>query len=241
MTAFPRLPGTHTEHLPPIEQAALLLDLDGTLLDMAPTPDSVVVPPTLIADLLAWRAHLGGALAVVSGRPIEQIDELLPNVPTAVAGEHGGVIRHRPEGPLERPGLPTPPQHWLDAAEALVQAHAGALLERKRRGFAVHYRAAPHHGPALGDHLAALIAPREVEFTLLPAHMAWEVRPNGADKGTAVARLMSRPPFSGRLPVFIGDDVTDEDAIREARKRGGAGLRVAEAFGSPEAVRQWLS
>jgi trehalose 6-phosphate phosphatase len=238
MTDFPKLP--HGDPLPPIERAALLLDLDGTLLDIAPTPASVVVPAGLIEALLAWRAHLGGALAIISGRPIEQIDALLPGVPTAIAGEHGGVIRHRPEGPIERPFLPAPEPDWVAAAAALALAHPGVVLERKHRGFALHYRAAPEHGPALAAHLAAMIAAREGEFALLPAHMAWEVRPNGADKGTAVARIMGRPPFAGRLPVFIGDDVTDEDAIHAARKRGGAGLRVAEAFGTPQAVRAWL-
>src|SRR5580658_8113203 len=82
--------------LPPIAQAALLLDLDGTLLDIAPTPEAVVVPPGLIACLRSLRAVLGGALAVISGRPVEQIDALLPDAVHAIAGEHGGAIRHAP-------------------------------------------------------------------------------------------------------------------------------------------------
>jgi trehalose 6-phosphate phosphatase len=242
MTDLPRPPRAplHTR-LPALERAALLLDLDGTLLDIAPTPDSVVVPDGLIGALLTWRTRLGGALAVVSGRPIDQIDALLPDVPTAVAGEHGGAIRHRPDGPIERPWLPELPAAWLATAEQLAAAHPGALLEVKRRGFAMHFRAAPDHGPALGAALAALIEPRRGDFVLLAAHMAWEVRPLGAHKGTAVHRLMERAPFAGRLPVFVGDDVTDEDGIAEACRKGGAGLRVPEAFGDAAGVRAWLS
>jgi trehalose 6-phosphate phosphatase len=238
---LPPLPLAPDTKLPLVEHAALLLDLDGTLLDLAPTPESVQVPPSLIDSLLIWRSRLGGALAIITGRPIEQIDSLLGDVPTAVAGEHGGAIRHRPDGPIERPYLPSLPDGWLAAAQALAETHPGVRLEAKARGFALHYRAAPRHGPAIGQALAALIAPHARDFALLPAHLAYEIRPIGADKGVAVARLMDRPPFAGRLPVFIGDDVTDEDAIAEANRRNGAGLRVAEAFGTPAAVRQWLS
>jgi trehalose 6-phosphate phosphatase len=241
MLTLPPPPLAPTTSLPLVENAALLLDLDGTLLDIAPSPGSVVVPPGLIDSLLIWRSRLGGALAIVSGRPIEQIDSLLPDVPTAVAGEHGAAIRHRPDGPIERPWLPTIPPEWRTIGEALAASHQGALLESKQRGFVLHYRAAPQHGPALGDHLRALIAPRAAEFALIAAHMAWEIRPIGADKGVAVERLMDRPPFAGRMPVFIGDDTTDEDGIAAAVARNGAGLRVQDAFGTPAAVRQWLA
>lgn len=241
MTVLPRPPCAAMVHLPPVERAALLLDLDGTLLDIAATPGSVVVPDGLVGALLTWRSRLGGALAVVSGRPIDQIDALLPDVPTAVAGEHGTAIRYRPDGPIERPFLPRPPAAWFDAATALTQAHPGTLLEIKERGFAVHYRAVPDAGPGLGIALTALIAPYAEDFALLPARMAWEVRPAAVHKGTAVARLMERAPFLGRLPVFIGDDVTDEDGITEARRRGGVGLRVPEAFGDAAGVRAWLA
>jgi trehalose 6-phosphate phosphatase len=225
--------------LPPLARTALLLDLDGTLLDLAPLPDAVVVPPGLRETLHALRARLGDALAVVTGRPVETVDRLLPDAPYAVAGEHGGAVRHTPGAALERPDLPTPPAAWLDAAERLAAAHPGALLERKARGFALHYRGAPAAGPALHDALAGLLAGTS-GFELLPAHMLWEVRPVGADKGLAVRALMARPPFAGRLPLFIGDDITDEDAIRAAQAMGGAGLRVDAAFGTPEGVRNWL-
>jgi trehalose 6-phosphate phosphatase len=226
--------------LPPFARAALLLDMDGTLLDIAPTPDSVVVPQGLVADLRTLRIRLGGALAVVTGRPVAQVDALLGDAPYAVAGEHGGVIRHAPGHAEQRVVLPEPPTSWLVAGEAVAAAHPGALLERKSRGFVLHYRAAPKHGPALHRALLALV--HDVPgFEVMPARMAWEVKPKGADKGTAVATLMHDAPFTGRVPIFIGDDVTDEDGMAAARRMGGVGLLVDEAFGTAQDVRGWLA
>ena len=225
--------------LPPFRRAAVLLDMDGTLIDLAPTPDSVVVPAGLPEALRTLRTALGGALAIVTGRPIDTVDRLFGDAPGAVAGEHGGAIRHAPAGVLERPNLPSPPESWLQAAEALVLSFPGSLLERKARGFALHYRQAQEARQPFHAALMSLLdsAPG---FQLHPAHMLWEVRPVGADKGGAVAALMQRPPFAGRLPIFIGDDVTDEDGMREARKLGGAGYRVDAVFRDPHGVRTWL-
>ena len=229
------------QRLPALSRTALLLDLDGTLLDIAPTPDSVVVPDGFLPVLAALRDRLDGALAVISGRPVAQVDSLLCGIPTAVAGEHGGALRPAPAAPLERLDLPTAPPAWYAAAERMAAAHPGALLERKARGFVLHYRLAPTAGPALHDALATLVAPGEKNFLLMPAHMAWEIRPRGADKGSAVRRLMERAPFAARLPVFIGDDVTDEDAITAAQALGGVGLRVPETFFDPPGLRAWLA
>ncbi len=115
----------------------------------------------------------------------------------------------------------------------MVAAFPGALLETKTRGFALHYRLAPAAGPLFHSVLRALVAGSR-DFQLLPAHMLWEIRPLGTDKGRAVEALMARAPFTGRLPVFIGDDVTDEDGMRAARKLGGAGFRVDAAFGDTD-------
>jgi trehalose 6-phosphate phosphatase len=227
------------DQLPPFAASALLLDFDGTLVDLAPTPDAVVVAPGLRDTLRRLRDRLGGALAIITGRPVETVDALLGDAPYAVAGEHGGAVRHAPGEALIRPSLPSPAPEWLQAAEQLVAAHPGTLLERKARGFALHFRAVPAAGPALHDALTALLSGSGT-FELLPAHMLWEVRPRGVDKGKAVRLLLARPPFAGRKPVFIGDDVTDEDAIRAARALGGAGFQVADAFGSPSGVRTWL-
>jgi trehalose 6-phosphate phosphatase len=226
--------------LPPFSRAALMLDMDGTLIDLAPTPDAVVVQSGLPETVATLRDALGGALAIVTGRPIETVDRLFGDAPGAVAGEHGGAVRRAPGDPVERPDLPSPPVAWLEAAEALVGAFPGALLERKERGFALHYRlASDEAGPVFHAALSALLEANP-GFQLHPAHMLWEVRPVGADKGGAVVTLMQRAPFAGRLPVFIGDDVTDEDGMREARKLGGAGYRVDTVFGDPEGVRSWL-
>ena len=225
--------------LPPPARAALLLDLDGTLLDIAPRPDAVVVPPGLTDDLHALRRLLGDAVAVVTGRPVEVVDSLLGDAVFAVAGEHGGAIRHAPGRPIERPPLPSPPGGWLVEAERLALAHPGTLLEHKARGFALHFRAAPTAGPALREALLRLLA-TSAEFELLPAHMLWEVRPRATDKGKAVLALLERAPFANRLPIFVGDDVTDEDGIAAATAVGGVGLRVQEAFGNAAGVRAWL-
>ena len=227
------------DSLPPLRSTALLLDFDGTLVDFAPRPEDVTVAPGLVDALRHLRDRLDGALAIVTGRPIETIDLMLGDAPWAVAGEHGAVLRHDPGGPVERPALPIPPVEWLAEAERLVARHPGALLERKARGFALHYRVAPNAGPAFHDALVRMLA-EHAGFQLLPAHMLWEIRPHGADKGTAVQALMQRPPFRDRVPLFIGDDVTDEDGMAVARAMGGGGLRVDAAFGAPADVRAWL-
>lgn len=225
--------------LPPYRNAALLLDLDGTLLDFAATPDGVVVPAGLADTLRAIRGQLGGALAVITGRTIEKIDALLQDVPHAIAGEHGGAVRHRPDAPIERPDLKAPPQAWLEQVARLVEAHPGTRFETKPRGFTMHFRLAPESGPAIHAALTELIAD-SADFHLLQGQMMWEVRPAGVDKGHAVERVMQRPPFHGRVPVFIGDDVTDEDGLRVARAMGGAGLWVPDLFGNAAGVRAWL-
>ena len=222
-------------------RAAMLLDLDGTLIDFAPTPDSVVVPDDLRASLARLREMCGGALAVVTGRPIEQVDGLLGDLPYAVAGEHGGAIRHAPGAAIERVALADAPAAWLAEAERLAAAWPGALVERKRRSFVLHYRMAPEAGPTLGAAMQAMAAEQPERFAVMPASMAWEMKPLGADKGTAVMALMGRAPFAGRVPVYVGDDVTDEDGMAAARALGGLGWRVQEMFGTPASVRAWLA
>jgi len=227
--------------LPPpqtiLQRFALLLDVDGTLLDIAPTPESVIVPPELPTTLRRLHRALGGALAIISGRPLDQIDRLFGNAFPAAA-EHGAVLRIPPAA-ARRLALPDVPAAWRDAAETLARQHPGVRIEAKTLGFVVHYRGAPEAGPMLEHALDALLRPEE-KFEVMPADMALEVRPRGADKGTAVAAVMAAPAFAGRLPLFIGDDVTDLDGIRATEALGGIGLRVHEAFGSPASVRAWL-
>jgi trehalose 6-phosphate phosphatase len=226
--------------LPPFERSALLLDLDGTLLDIAPAPDKVVVPPDLPGVLRRLRQRLGDAVAVVTGRPVETVDALLGDAVYAVAGEHGGAIRRTPDSILERPRLAPPPDAWLVEAGRMAAAHPGALLERKARGLALHFRGAPDAEQTFRDGLTALLHDRD-DFELLSGHMIWEIRPRGIDKGKAVFELMEHAPFRDRLPVFLGDDVTDKDGIAAAEARGGAGIWVPDAFGDASGVRAWLS
>lgn len=234
---FPPWPGYPARmKLPP--QAALLLDFDGTLVEIAATPDAVVVPPELPGLLLRVAARLDGALAIVSGRPIRDLERFLP-VPIALAGEHGAVLRIDPAAPPEVVALPRAPGAWRDAAASLVAAHPGALLEEKTHGFVVHFRGAPAAGDPARALLEGFLAGDD-SFTLLPAHRAWEIRPVGASKATAVRALMARAPFAGRVPVFVGDDVTDEAGMAAAREFGGEGWRLQEVFGTPGGLRGWL-
>lgn len=220
---------------------ALLFDLDGTLIDLAPTPEAVVVPPGLLASLAALGVRLAGAVAIVSGRPVAQVTGLLGDVVPTVAGEHGAALRWRPGEAEERPPLPVLPADWPARAEAAVAAWPGALCERKAHGLVLHFRRCPAAGEALRRVAEVLAAEAPGAFVLVSAAMAWELRPRGVDKAGAVARIMARPPFVGRTPVYLGDDVTDEDGRRAARALGGLGLDVARDFGGPAGVRAWLA
>jgi trehalose 6-phosphate phosphatase len=227
MTVFP--------HFPLISPTAPPIVLPRNLLDIAPTPDSVAVARDLPEVLCRLRATCGDALAVVT------VDQLLGDSPHAVAGEHGGAVQHAPGAPVERVALPPPPPEWLAEAAAVAQAHPGILLEHKQRGFVLHYRAVPELGDLLRKALEQLMAPDAHRFLLQAAHMAWQVKPRGADKGTVIAQLMRRAPFAGRVPIFIGDDVSDEDRMRVARATGGAGLRVPDLFGDAVGAHAWLA
>ena len=219
---------------------ALLLDFDGTLVDIAPAPDLVVVPDTLRDSLLKLCDRLDGALAIVTGRPLEQLDHFLPGVPFAIAAEHGALLRWRPADVPTQVDLPPIPPGWLTAADIAASDHEGVRVERKKTGFVLHYRSMPEAGPALRLLLDTLIGPETSRFHVLPAKMAWEVRAYGADKGSAVEALMGVAPFAGRQPVFVGDDVTDQDGIDAAIRLGGTGFMVPDVFGEPADVREWL-
>ncbi|MBX9700108.1 MAG: trehalose-phosphatase [Acetobacteraceae bacterium] len=219
---------------------AMLLDFDGTLVDIAATPDAIVVPPGLRETLHGVTTACAGALAIISGRTIDELDAFLHPLRLPIAGEHGAAVRVSPDAPITRPPLPVLPDAWSEAATAMSRQHDGVLLERKQAGFVLHYRRRPDIGAQLHAALAALLGTGSA-FEIMPAACAWEVRPRGIDKGVAVRQLMRHSPFRGRAPVFIGDDVTDEDGIAAARALGGSGLRVAEHFGDAAGVRAWLA
>jgi trehalose 6-phosphate phosphatase len=219
--------------------AALFLDFDGTLVEIAPRPDAVTVPPGLPGLLTRLADRFGGALAVVSGRPLAQLEALLP-VPLAMAGDHGASLRPAPGAAMRHLDLPVPPAAWLSQAEALAAGFPGALVERKAHGFVLHYRLAPEAAAIARATLERMVG-AERDFVVMPARMAWEVKPRAVSKATAVAGLMAEAAFAGRQPVFIGDDVTDEAGMEAARAAGGYGLRLQDAFGTPAGLRRWLA
>jgi len=222
---------------PPQADWALFLDLDGTLLDIAARPQDVVVPPDLVADLTTARDWLGGALAIVSGRRLDDLDRLLEPLRLDCGAEHGALLRR--SGVVEAQGRAVPPA-WRAQIERSAQAMPGVLVEDKHCGIAVHYRQAPHHAAEIEAMLRALVA-TDNRFAVLPARMAFELRDAQVNKGSAVRTFLQAPPFAGRKPVFVGDDTTDEDGMREAESRNGLGLHVARVFGgTPANVREWL-
>ncbi|HTH99803.1 MAG TPA: trehalose-phosphatase [Acidisoma sp.] len=234
---------TDSHTIAPLDRhSALFLDLDGTLLDIAPRHDQVVVAPGL-ADVIRRLARaLGGAVAVVTGRPLSDVDRLFPDLGVAVAAEHGARLR-LPNGQMRdhSPELPWR-QNWIGTIQAALPRWPGAFLEEKSVGFVIHYRQAPEAGAEIERFMTDLVAPAAGAAELLPALMAFEVRAAGVGKGHAVRHLMAEPPFAGRVPVFIGDDVTDEEGMAEAEAQGGLGLHVARAFGgAPAEVRAWLA
>lgn len=222
-----------------ISEGALLLDLDGTLLDIAPRPDAVHVPPSMLSDLALLSRRMEGALGIITGRRLDDVDALLAPLRLPMAAEHGGVLRPFPDRAAHALPRPTVPHGWMGTASVFVDQHRGLLLEAKSAGFVIHYRLAPDHAGAALNLMRGLVAGNP-EFEILRASMAWELRPRGVHKGFGLRALMALPPFAGRTPWFIGDDVTDEDAIDAAEALGGRGFRMAEHFGAPATLRAWL-
>lgn len=219
--------------------SALFLDIDGTLIDLAPTPQGVTVPPGLPEMLRKTQSRLGGALAVISGRKLEDIDRLLgPGLPCAA--EHGAMLRGADGVLTQKTQRLARYDEWLRILRREAEEMPGVLIEEKSVSLVVHYRQAPQYEPALSRMVERLVGSSE-DAVLLLAHCAFELKPRGGNKGDALAWFMETEPFSGRLPVFIGDDVTDEPAIQLAAERGGLGLHVARDFGGrTQSVRDWI-
>jgi trehalose 6-phosphate phosphatase len=219
--------------------AALFLDVDGTLIDIAATPQGVTVPPLLPAQLRETQAKLGGALAILSGRKLADIDRLLgPGLPCAA--EHGAILRDAAGNATQKVKRLTAYDKWLKILQAEITDMPGALIEEKEFSLVVHYRRAPQYEAELSQLVDHLIGGCD-DAVLLLAHCAFELKPRGGNKADALAWFMQSPPFAGRIPVFIGDDITDEPAIEKAIELGGIGLHVARDFaGQTQAVRDWI-
>jgi trehalose 6-phosphate phosphatase len=223
------------------ENWALFLDLDGTLLDIAEKPDLVTVPAGLPGDLARLSRGLCGALAVVSGRAMSVLDDLLSPFAGPGAAEHGAVVRHV-GGELDAVKSNAIPAIWLHTLNRAAEAWKGIVIERKPRSVVVHYRLAPERAADVKALVEGLPDLDREGFAVMAAKMAFEVKPKSSSKGRAVALLMEEAPFAGRIPVFVGDDQTDEAGIDMAQRLGGFGLRVGTVFGNdPAAVRAWIA
>jgi trehalose 6-phosphate phosphatase len=230
-----------------LRQCAILLDIDGTILDIAPTPREVSVPPTLRQTLARLQELTGGALALVSGRPLADIDLIFAPLKLAAVGGHGAELRLTPGAEPARLAVSLSEELRRRLA-ALTELGTGILAEDKGYSFALHYRLAPDLGPALLAAVAALCEDMPAgTVDVLPGKAVVEVKPVRVGKAPAVVELMKRAPFRGRRPVFIGDDITDEPVFGIIGQFGGLGFSVGRMiagvdghFGRPDQVRSWL-
>jgi trehalose 6-phosphate phosphatase len=233
---------------PPMPAAsALFLDIDGTLLDIAESPERVVVPPSLGGDLQRASAALGGALALVSGRAIDSIDRLFAPLRLPAAGQHGLQLRYAADDPVIVAKCVD-----LGALRQLlipVTGIAGIEIEDKGQSLAIHYRRARTDALQLRRWIADVLGRVGVEMEIIRGRRVLEIKPVGVSKATAVESFMDRPPFRGRRPVFVGDDKTDEDGFKATTARGGLAIQVgpgrsaltALRVENPAAVRRWLT
>jgi trehalose 6-phosphate phosphatase len=223
---------------------ALFLDFDGTLVDIAPQPEDVIVPSGLVHTLAELNKYLDGALALISGRPIEQIDGFLHPLRLAVAGVHGAE-RRGPDGAVSL--LSTHPMQLVEeAASALAARYPQLRIETKRGSVALHYRQAPELEPQCLHAMQAAVE-QSPGLTLLRGKMVVEAKPGGTSKGHAIEAFLQEPPFAGRKPVFVGDDFTDEVGFSTVQRLQGLGVKVGEGttvawhrLASPSALRYEL-
>ena len=231
---------------PDLRKVALLLDFDGTIVDLAPTPDSVHVPPSLRRALARLIERTGGALALVSGRSIVDLDRFFAPMRLPIVGVHGAELRLLNDAATEKrdpTGLPPRLRHKL-----IALAGKGVVAEDKGLSIALHYRLAPERAAAIRQAVDEICAePWDAPIEILPGKAVIEVKHAGFNKGTGVRELMTHLPFRGRRPIFIGDDTTDEtvfaimpdlDGIAFSVGRQVAG--IAGCFAAPADVRAWL-
>lgn len=230
---------------------AVFLDVDGTLLDIADAPDLVHVDRALLDLLESARRAAGGALALVSGRSISGLDSLFSPLELPVAGLHGAERRDAAGRVYRRRRDPA----LAEVARELrdwCAARPGTLLEDKQGSIALHYRLAPATESQVREAAHAALARLGDAYVLLEGKCVFELRPSGTSKAHAIEAFMAEPPFTGRRPVFVGDDVTDEDGFRWVRDAGGIAVLVggtgdsgATAAGfrleDVAAVRAWLA
>lgn len=229
-----------------LQQVSLFLDVDGTLVDLQPQPHDVHIDEELMGLLSALSALSGGALALISGRPLRQLAGMFAPLQLPMAGIHG-IERVSAHGIMHRPTIFG---ERLDALRialaALVEQHPGLLLEDKGVAIALHFRLAPWAARQAADamrHAAQGLGP---EFEVLEGNCVLEIKPSTHNKATAIEAFMQESPFSGRMPIYIGDDRTDFDGFGAVRRHDGIDIGVGEAvparwrLDNPAAVRSWL-
>jgi trehalose 6-phosphate phosphatase len=231
----------------PADDWALFLDVDGCLLDFADAPDAVTVPHALRATLDAIARRLQGAVALVSGRSLASLDALFSPLALPASGLHGIERRNRDR----KVPAPTPPpamEAIRDEARQVARDYPGALVEDKGAALALHWRVAPQAAAALRA-FADVALPRLPGYRLQHGDSVVELRPAHGDKGEAILALMDEAPFRGHVPVFVGDDLTDESGFAIVNAHGGISVLVGDREPSaahyglpdPEAVRAWLA
>ncbi len=229
------------------EDWALFLDVDGTIIEIAATPCAVRVSPDLPPLLERLRERFGGALALISGRSIAGLDALFHPYRFAAAGIHG-IERRDARGRMHFTGLT--PEDLEPARSELgrfVARHPGLLLEDKGRSLAVHFRQAPQLEPRVREAIQAVLPRLPGPIHVQPGHYVLEIKSGAASKRTAIESFMQEPPYAGRLPVFIGDDVTDFDGFELVESLAGHAIFVGPEpqqgrgwLPDPAAVREWL-
>lgn len=226
---------------------ALFLDVDGTLLELRDNPADVVADPGLVAILNACIAELGGAMSLVSGRPIADIDRIFAPAVFPAAGAHGAELRVAPGHEISAANEPLP-DGVLERLDALAAGNDGLIVERKRGGASLHYRKAPDKEAACRELVNTLMAELGATYRLIAGKMVFEIAPAAHSKGSAIRTFLDEPPFAGRVPVFLGDDVTDEDGFRVVNDLAGVSIRVGDdaetdaqyRLHDVASVRHWL-
>ncbi len=229
---------------------ALFLDVDGTLLDIAERPDWVSMPAGLVDVLAETERKLGGALALITGREIGEIDRLFRPLRLRVAAVHGAELRVDPDAaPAPAPGTAELPASLWEGLSRALREYPGTFAENKRYSITIHYRQAPGVRDSLRKAVMRVVqAEPESAVEVMNARRAIELKAPGYDKGRAVATFMAVPPFLGRTSIYIGDDTTDEAGFAAVSARGGVAYSVGRlrdgasgVFASPSEVRAWLT
>jgi trehalose 6-phosphate phosphatase len=235
--------------MPPFERNwAFFLDLDGTLLEIAESPDAVDADHGELALVGQLLRAADGAVAIISGRSLQRLDEILAPLVMPAAGQHGAErrdaqgVRHRHRFPANvlRP--------IAFGIRRFASSHQGLVFEDKGASVALHYRLAPQLASAAQAKVREVAEPLGDQVEVQDGKMVVELKPAGCDKGKAIAEFMREAPFAGRVPVFLGDDVTDEYGFRVVNALGGYSIKIGEGesaarwrLENPAAARAWLS